>query len=680
MPIFKSDAQGFIIGERLLDAQQSMLAAQNRALPVWREIRRDVRAIVRQLGVQTAAVRRVSNTPPTRSVPMVVAEPAGRRSGSRPGGTSTQAAPLLQRQRAVSQPVALPQRGAGGRFTAAGGKGDGKGGGGVKSSGRAMTPRLARIAERLERAGANLGGATENLDPTLNAAKEVRAAIAPIGRGLGGLFGRNAERKKERWYQRIWKALSERNKSDKKAAANAAVPARGGLLGTALSAGASLGGGVMGLLRKGGGLLRRVPLLGALLSGGLALGGAFGMNDDPSKSAEENRSMRYRSAGDAAGMGLGGVVGGVLGSVLGPLGTLGGAWLGGMIGEKLGGALGDWSKSMIDAKVPEKVVAYASAAWDSVTGEAKAAWSVVTAKVGSWAEAVGSAATAVNERIKQKTGVDVAATAKGAWNATKGAVSTAAGAAVDFTKQNAGKLVPETVKRAAAAGERAVGDMMGISKVVETGAGYNVVQRGDGSVVRQEGARNWRNNNPGNIEFGDFAKRHGATGSDGRFAIFPTYEAGRAAQEALFFDGKNYKNLKLSDAIARWAPPSENNTTAYQAAVLGSVGGRDRLTSEYTPEERRAIMDAKQRVEGFKVGTVRPMAPLALPSPVLPSVPTLGIADLPKAPEIQTPATRLNSGHDDKPMSVSVRVQEKLGQDVPDRALAHICSGGIGGP
>jgi hypothetical protein len=45
--------------------------------------------------------------------------------------------------------------------------------------------------------------------------------------------------------------------------------------------------------------------------------------------------------------------------------------------------------------------------------------------------------------------------------------------------------------------------------------------------------RNLRNNNPGNLEYGDFAKSHGATGSDGRFAIFSTMEAGMAAQEAL---------------------------------------------------------------------------------------------------------------------------------------------------
>jgi hypothetical protein len=529
---------------------------------------------------------------------------------------------------------------------------------------------------------------------------------------LGGLFGRNAERKKERWYQRILSALGARGNGERKSAAPAAAAGggllsglggglAGGLLGGAsglIGRGAGLVGGLAMLgLRGGAGLLKRLPILGALLSGGMVLGGAFGMNDDPSKSAEENRAMRYRSSGESAGMGVGGLIGGALGSLLGPVGTAGGAWLGSLIGEKIGGALGDWTKELVDAKVPDKVVAYVGAAWDSITTDLKATWASVSDKVGQWADTAKSALQSVGDTIsgaagtankwfKDKTGVDVGATAKSAWDATKGAVSSAAGAAVDFAKENASKLVPETVKRAAAAGDRAVSSMLGINKVLETGAGYNVVQRGDGSVVRQDGARNWRNNNPGNIEYGDFAIAHGAVGSDGRFAVFPSYEVGRAAQESLFFQGKNYRNLKLSDAIARYAPPGENNTPAYQAAALAAVGGQDKLMSEYGPAERRAILDAKQRHEGYKVGTVTTQvgsrAPLGVAVPVGPAVmkagvPTLSPSDVPKAAEVKAAPVQLNTDRDGKWGTVTVRIPETLSQDVGDRSLAHIVSGGI---
>jgi hypothetical protein len=81
------------------------------------------------------------------------------------------------------------------------------------------------------------------------------------------------------------------------------------------------------------------------------------------------------------------------------------------------------------------------------------------------------------------------------------------------------------------------------------------------------GSRSFRNNNPGNIEYGAFAKAHGAIGSDGRFAKFPSYQAGRGAQENLLFESGGYKNLTLGQAINRWAPGSENNVPAYLDAM-----------------------------------------------------------------------------------------------------------------
>ena len=118
------------------------------------------------------------------------------------------------------------------------------------------------------------------------------------------------------------------------------------------------------------------------------------------------------------------------------------------------------------------------------------------------------------------------------------------------------------------------------------------------------GARNWRNNNPGNIENGSFAKGFGSLGGDPRFAIFPDFQAGRKAKSKLIFDGKNYKDLDLKAAISRYAPPSENNTTSYQNAVLQAVGGQNKKMSEYSESERNSIMNAMEKVEGFKVGKV----------------------------------------------------------------------------
>lgn len=82
-------------------------------------------------------------------------------------------------------------------------------------------------------------------------------------------------------------------------------------------------------------------------------------------------------------------------------------------------------------------------------------------------------------------------------------------------------------------------------------------------------ARGVRNKNFGNIEYGQFAIACGATGSDGRFAIFPTNVHGLAAIGRLLLiynkkpDGKGGVIDTVSEVINRWAPSNENRTNAY---------------------------------------------------------------------------------------------------------------------
>lgn len=143
------------------------------------------------------------------------------------------------------------------------------------------------------------------------------------------------------------------------------------------------------------------------------------------------------------------------------------------------------------------------------------------------------------------------------------------------------------------------------TSVVEAGPGYTVIQYTNGKVERRVGARNWRNNNPGNIEFGSYARSKGAIGTDGRFAVFPTYEAGLAAKESLLFEGRNYRNLTIRAAISRYAPQFENDTNSYinQVASAAGVSPYTKL-NELNPIQRRAMLGAMERVEGFKVGRV----------------------------------------------------------------------------
>lgn len=93
-----------------------------------------------------------------------------------------------------------------------------------------------------------------------------------------------------------------------------------------------------------------------------------------------------------------------------------------------------------------------------------------------------------------------------------------------------------------------------------------------------------RNRNPGNIEYGSFARGMGATGSDGRFAIFPSMVDGVCALARLlivYYDKQLANRIDtVREVIERWAPSSDgNNVDAYVMAVchLCEVGPDDKL-------------------------------------------------------------------------------------------------------
>jgi len=116
------------------------------------------------------------------------------------------------------------------------------------------------------------------------------------------------------------------------------------------------------------------------------------------------------------------------------------------------------------------------------------------------------------------------------------------------------------------------------------------------------GTRNWRNNNPGNIEAGKFATAHGAIGSDGRFAIFPDLDTGRRALAALLTCG-SYINLSIVQAMTQYAPPNENDTSAYTNFISTKVGvDPSTLMSALTADQLLKFVDAIYHYEGGTPG------------------------------------------------------------------------------
>lgn len=114
------------------------------------------------------------------------------------------------------------------------------------------------------------------------------------------------------------------------------------------------------------------------------------------------------------------------------------------------------------------------------------------------------------------------------------------------------------------------------------------------------GTRAERNNNPGNIEDGRFARSQpGYVGSDGRFAIFATAEHGFAAMKNLL--GRYVRDGRdtIASIVRKYAPASENNTMAYVAQIERATGIRrdQKLT---TQSHLDAVARAMARHEGYR--------------------------------------------------------------------------------
>jgi len=116
--------------------------------------------------------------------------------------------------------------------------------------------------------------------------------------------------------------------------------------------------------------------------------------------------------------------------------------------------------------------------------------------------------------------------------------------------------------------------------------------------------RGIRNNNPGNVEDGAFARSlPGYAGSDGRFARFTTPEAGEQVAPRLLASYISRGYNTPNSIINRWAPPSDNNPTAEYASYVAQRAGvapDQPVTEAHIPLIAAAIKEFEngQRVSG----------------------------------------------------------------------------------
>lgn len=135
----------------------------------------------------------------------------------------------------------------------------------------------------------------------------------------------------------------------------------------------------------------------------------------------------------------------------------------------------------------------------------------------------------------------------------------------------------------------------GLFKIKPDGGGWSVPGTGK--------TRADRNNNPGNIEDGAFARKQpGYIGGDGRFARFASPDHGFGAMEKLLSGYMKQGKNTLWSIISKWAPGHENNVGAYVGHVskLTGLSPNQRLGAEHIPLIARAM--AKHEGYSFRTG------------------------------------------------------------------------------
>lgn len=195
----------------------------------------------------------------------------------------------------------------------------------------------------------NGGVDVSGVDPTIDALREVKDVVSPVGRVFGGMGARaiglfRGRLKKRRGDELLPKeqvdANKEQHRNDKqrnnllKRLIDAVRANSGGGLGGLLGGRGALG--LLGGLGKAG--LKRLPLLGALF-GGASL-------------AKDWNGLDTAGKGKGLGEVIGTTVGGVLGAFLGPVGAIGGAGLGHYLGGIFGNKVGKWVDELRTADLP----------------------------------------------------------------------------------------------------------------------------------------------------------------------------------------------------------------------------------------------------------------------------------------------------------------------------------------
>lgn len=709
MASFNHDSQGFLVGE-LLQSSRDMLEAQQANLAVWRGIHSDVRAIARALGVQRRSGGRRGGPGAGSTGGGAGAaggsgagggsgtrQPAGRGGAARAGGlpagarggaggtggagagpgeagarqTQTTGGRGRVGRAGIPGGDTRPERDSLGRFTG----GSGAGGG---TSDRADVNESGRLTDAIEKLGLSVEGA-DRLDPTIAAMQEVRDAVSPLGRGLFSLFGQSAERKKEAWYKRLLRAITRKREPPPGAAAGA------GAGGEAVRSGSFMGTLMGELLPKV--MLFMAPILmavGGVILAGLSLLGGVKLGQLIYKWLDDSGFMtKLFDAADA-------------------------------IKQAFSDAAG-WLKQKYDA------------GRDAVKNTYQAAKETVKNTVKNTVEDFKKGAQEQADPVKytppvlDQSGRNVndprrldalpAAELPPATSMAQRAGRLVGGAKRLFKKMSGQQLALETGADYSAGNIGGLSDaqtraLVASTALTESGGGKLGVINEAGYMGRYQAGAGWLAE-AGLIKGGaksvkDAMAKDGFTneykwGKSGGMTRFlkddknwtkgmnyKAYLGSAEAQDMAFKTNSDaaYKSLMANPRVRDKSP--ENIAGLLKARHIAGMGGALKVADGGTgavdangTSARKYYNDVAMDKDGF-LATYTRMPTVNAGAARIPhvAIPSAVPERIQPAPEAAIP-TQLNSN---KPVPVNVSMRESIGQDVGDRGIAHVVSGGLGMP
>jgi hypothetical protein len=296
------------------------------------------------------------------------------------------------------------------------------------------------VADRIADAVSSSANGLEDIDPTIKAINEVAEPLARGYRFFSGFRDNDKEEKKKKktetndaqqqenrkWYRRLFGELRmfrreqsvfnrteqrvlreiDENTENPPGGGQRSSGVGGGILGAlaamfGLRAGSGIGGGIgrimsgigsglarggRGALSLGGRFLKRIPVLGALLTSLGAATDIYGSETDESLTRLEKDRRAGTAIGGASGTIGGAMAGAAAGSFLGPIGTVVGGVVGSFLGDQagqiIGEKIGEWTNSLRDYDLPGKVMAL----WTHLTDSFQVGWEDIKKKWGDFVD------------------------------------------------------------------------------------------------------------------------------------------------------------------------------------------------------------------------------------------------------------------------------------------------------